>query len=448
MNRDKRQHLNIIFCGHVDSGKSTISGHLLHDMGLVDERELEVLRKKAATTQGTGNCFSFIQDISEEEMRRGKTFEVSSSYFETETKRFTIMDAPGHKGLVNETLAGIVQSDVAVLVISARTGEFETGFEKQGQTKEHALLISVCGVKNMIVVVNKMDETKWDKLRYDEIVEKTTPFLKTLGYTEKSKNLIYMPISGMSGNGVSKKVEKNDCDWYDGFYLLEYLNQLELKEKEGDKSNEDLCVPLLGSYKDEFGKFYIYGKIESGKISVGEKLMILPTKKECIVDNIIIEQKEQKNISEAFTGDNIHIKIKNLDERDIMKGYVLTTQNQNQNQKRNFKEVNYFLAQVKILEIDNILSIGSKMVLHVHEANEEVSIHKIMAKIDPKTKEIIAREPSCIKSGEMAYIRFEVENKIVVAVQKEFDKMGRIILRMQGRTIAVGSIIKLYEKEI
>ncbi len=433
MQRDTRQHLNIIFCGHVDSGKSTISGHLLHDVGMVDERELETLRKKASTTQGTGNCFSFIQDISEEEMRRGKTFEVSSSYFETDTKRFTILDAPGHKAFVNETLGGIAMADVAVLVISAKMGEFESGFEKQGQTKEHALLISVCGVKSMICVINKMDDVNWDKSRYDEIVEKVTPFLRSLGYSEKAKNLVFMPISGLSGSGLVNRVSTSCCDWYSGQSLLECLNQIEIPEKKTDK--DVLCVPLMGSYKDEFGKFYIYGKVESGSLSVGDRLLILPDKKECLVDGILAESK---NMEIAYPGDNIHIRVKNIDEKDVHKGNILTTLN------TNLTSVNYFLAQVKVLDVENILTIGSKMILNTHEVCEEVTIHKILEKIDPKTRETMNKNPACLRNGDMALIRFEVDQKIVVAPLKEFDKLGRIILRMQGKTIAIGSIIKLY----
>lgn len=435
MQRDSRQHLNIIFCGHVDSGKSTISGHLLHDMGMVDERELEMLRKKASQSSGTGNCYSFIQDISEDEMKRGKTAEVSSSYFETEKKRITILDAPGHKYFVNEALSGIAQSDIAALVISARTGEFETGFERGGQTKEHALLISVCGVKNMICVINKMDDINWSKERYDEIVDKITPFLRSIGYSEKNKNLVFMPISGLTGNGLIKRAE---CEWYNDVSLLECIDKIEIQEKKTE--NDILCIPIMGSYRDEFSKFYIYGKIESGKLSIGDKLQLLPIKKEVIVDGISIESKSIEN---AYVGDNIHIKVKNLEEKDVFKGYVLTTNAEN----LIIDGVKYFAAQIKILDIENILSVGSKMVLHVHEACEEVTIHKIFGKIDPKTREVTENNPICLKSGDTAMIRFELDRKVTMANQKEFDKMGRVILRMQGKTVAVGSVVKLFKKE-
>lgn len=427
-----REHLNIIFCGHVDSGKSTISGHLLHDVGMVDERELEALRKKASGTSGTGNCYSFIQDIGEEEMRRGKTHEVSSSYFETESKRITILDAPGHKAFVPEMIGGATQADVAVLVISARTGEFETGFDKNGQTKEHVLLVSVCGVKSMICAINKMDDVDWSKERYDEIVCKITSFLKGAGYSEKNKNLVFMPISGLNGDGLVKRVDSSKADWYQDNSLLECINKIQLPDKKTEK--DILCVPLLGSYKDE-GKMYIYGKVESGSFIPGDKLMILPTQKECIVESIKTDSKEMEK---AYPNDNIHIKVKNIDENDIRRGYILTTKN------TSLTPIYYFLAQVKILEIENILTIGSKMILHVHEALEEVTIHKILTKLNPKTKEIIEKSPTCVKSEELVTIRFELNNPTTICIQKDFDKMGRIILRFGGRTIAIGSVLKLY----
>ncbi|CDQ97061.1 unnamed protein product [Oncorhynchus mykiss] len=154
----KKEHVNVVFIGHVDAGKSTIGGQIMYLTGMVEKRTLEKYEREAKEKNRETWYLSWALDTNQEERDKGKTVEVGRAYFETEKKHFTILDAPGHKSFVPNMIGGASQADLAVLVISARKGEFETGFEKGGQTREHAMLAKTAGVKHLIVLVNKMDD--------------------------------------------------------------------------------------------------------------------------------------------------------------------------------------------------------------------------------------------------------------------------------------------------
>jgi peptide chain release factor subunit 3 len=210
---DIRENINLVFIGHVDAGKSTLSGNILYLTDNVDKRTIERYEREAKARSRESWFLAFIMDTSEEERAKGKTVEVGRAHFSTPAKRYTILDAPGHKNYVPNMIAGAAQADVGVLVISARRGEFETGFERGGQTREHALLAKTLGVKYLVVVVNKMDEptVRWSQDRYDECCSKLKPFLKQCGYTIK-KDVRFIPISGLNGANVKVEVSPDVRD--------------------------------------------------------------------------------------------------------------------------------------------------------------------------------------------------------------------------------------------
>lgn len=197
---EKKDHLNVVFIGHVDAGKSTIGGQIMYLTGMVDKRTLEKYEREAKEKNRETWYLSWVVDTNQEERDKGKTVEVGRAYFETENKHFTILDAPGHRSFVPNMIGGASQADVAVLVISARRGEFETGFERGGQTREHAMLAKTAGVKHLVVLINKMDDSTvgWNIKRYEECKEKLTPFLKRIGFNPKT-DIHYMPCSGLTG---------------------------------------------------------------------------------------------------------------------------------------------------------------------------------------------------------------------------------------------------------
>jgi peptide chain release factor subunit 3 len=212
----EKLHLNVVFTGHVDAGKSTLGGQLLVLTGMVDKRTLEKYERDAKEAGRESWYLSWALDSTPQEREKGKTVEVGRAYFETEKKRYTILDAPGHKTFVPSMISGAAQADVSVLVISARKGEFETGFEKGGQTREHITLVRTAGVNKIIVVINKMDDptVEWDKARFDEIKDKLGPFARSTGYNPKT-DLVYIPVSAYNGINIKERADKQTLPWYE-----------------------------------------------------------------------------------------------------------------------------------------------------------------------------------------------------------------------------------------
>ncbi|PON82306.1 Transcription factor, GTP-binding domain containing protein [Trema orientale] len=229
----KKRHLNVVFIGHVDAGKSTTGGQILFLSGQVDDRTIQKYEKEAKDKSRESWYMAYIMDTNEEERVKGKTVEVGRAHFETETTRFTILDAPGHKSYVPNMISGASQADIGVLVISARKGEFETGYERGGQTREHVQLAKTLGVSKLLVVVNKMDDptVNWSKERYDEIESKMLPFLKSSGYNVK-KDVLFLPISGLLGSNMKTRMDKKLCPWWNGPCLFEALDAIEVPPRD------------------------------------------------------------------------------------------------------------------------------------------------------------------------------------------------------------------------
>lgn len=226
-----KEHVNVIFLGHVDAGKSTLGGSILYATGMVDERTMDKYKREAKEAGRETWYLSWALDLTKEERSKGKTVEVGRGFFETEKRRYSILDAPGHKTFVPNMIGGASQADVGVLVISARKGEYETGFEKGGQTREHAMLAKTQGVNKLVVVVNKMDDptVEWSEERFKECTSKLTVFLKGVGYNPKT-DLTFMPISAQTTVGIKNRVPKDLCPWYDGPSLLEYLDDMKVSK--------------------------------------------------------------------------------------------------------------------------------------------------------------------------------------------------------------------------
>eukprot|EP01012_Entosiphon_sulcatum_P011695 TRINITY_DN1718_c0_g1_i1.p1 TRINITY_DN1718_c0_g1~~TRINITY_DN1718_c0_g1_i1.p1 ORF type:complete len:601 (-),score=110.21 TRINITY_DN1718_c0_g1_i1:95-1897(-) len=429
--RDPRPHLNIVFIGHVDAGKSTISGHLLYLAGIVDDRTLEKFQREAKLKNRETWKFAWAMDIEEDERNKGKTHETGAGYFETKQRRFTILDAPGHKAFVPSMIGGACQADVGILVISARKGEFETGFEKGGQTREHAILAKTAGIRHLIVVVNKMDDpsVNWDKARWDEILGKLEPFLRQTGFQKQAMQ--FLPISGLAGANLAVPVTSEVCPWFEGPCLMDILNNIPVPEVDLDAP---FRFPIQGKLR-EMG-FFVHGKLESGSCAVGDRLIVYPTKNEIIVDSILHENDE---VQRCFPGDNVHLKIKGVEEDDVHAGYVL-------GQPHNpLPTCTVFSAQMLLLEggCKNILTAGYNCVLHIHAIVSDCQIRSLLCTLNKKTGEVQQKAPPFLRAGETALVRIEVPQSICIESAKVFSKLGRFILRDEGRTIAVGVVTKL-----
>uniref|UniRef100_A0A0D6QWT2 Tr-type G domain-containing protein n=2 Tax=Araucaria cunninghamii TaxID=56994 RepID=A0A0D6QWT2_ARACU len=430
---EKKKHLNVVFIGHVDAGKSTTGGQILFLSNMVDERTIQKYEREAKDKHRESWYMAYIMDTNEEERSKGKTVEVGRAHFETEKSRFTVLDAPGHKNYVPNMISGASQADVGVLVISARKGEFETGFEKGGQTREHAMLAKTLGVSKLLVVVNKMDDpsVQWSKERFDEIEKKITPFLKSCGYNVK-KDVQFLPISGLMGTNMKDRVPKSMCSWWDGPCLFEALDAVELPPRD---PKGPFRMPIMDKFKD-MGTV-VMGKVESGTIRVGDSLFVMPNR--AVVKVVALYQGNDEP-RRARPGENIRVKLAGVEEEDVSAGFVLSSVS------RPIPCVLEFDAQLQILELLDhkaIFTAGYKAVLHIHSVVEECEIIELLHQIDQKTKKPIKKKTLFVKSGAVVVGRIQVNAPICVEKFSDFPQLGRFTLRDEGKTVAIGKVVKL-----
>lgn len=417
-----KEHVNVIFIGHVDAGKSTLGGSILYATGMVDERTMEKNKKEAKEMGRETWYLSWALDLTKEERSKGKTVEVGRGYFETEKRKYSILDAPGHKTYVPHMIGGASQADVGILVISARKGEYETGFEKGGQTREHAMLAKTQGVNKLIVVINKMDDptVNWSKERYTECTTKLAAFLKGTGYNLKT-DVFFMPIAAQITAGIKDRVPKDLCPWYDGPSLLEYLDNMSSLER---KINAPFMMPINGKYR-ELGTM-VEGKIEAGVVKKGMSLIVMPNHEKVEVAAIYGETEEELNIAQS--GDQVRIRLRGIEEEDLFPGFVLCSP------KRLVHCVTAFDAQIRILDLKSILSAGFNCVMHVHSAIEEVTFTELLHKLQKGTGRKSKVPPSHAKKGDSIIARLQVTGSAgAVCVEKfeDYAQLGRFTLRDQ-----------------
>ena len=432
-----KKPMSIVFVGHVDAGKSTISGNLLYSLGQIDERIIEKYQREAKVKNRESWFMAYIMDINEEEREKGKTIEIGKAFFETEHRRFTLLDAPGHAGYIPNLLQGACQADFAGLVISAKKGEFEAGFDKSGSTREHTLLLKALGVNQLIVVVNKMDEesVKWNEERYNEIKTKLTPFLKSCGY-DVEKCVHWIPLSGLNGDNLVKEIDSHKCPWYKGPYFTQLLDQIDIPNRD---DNAPVRLPILDRYKEN--ALYIMGKLESGTLKYGETYTLMPTKAKVTIDWLF--DTEERGVPYAKPGENVRIRCKGIDnEAEVNRGYILCS---NDNVCHVF---NVFEAEIQVLELQEkqIITDGFICMLHFHTFIEECTID-IKCEVDRKTK--TEKKVKFVRS--QARIKAFVKTKNLLCGEKysDFNSLGRFSMRYEGATIAIGKILRIkpYKKD-
>lgn len=426
-----KEHVNVVFIGHVDAGKSTIGGQMMYLTGMVDKRTLEKYEKEAKEKNRETWYLSWCMDTNSEEREKGKTVEVGRAYFETEKKHFTILDAPGHKSFVPNMISGASQADLAVLVISARKGEFETGFERGGQTREHAMLVKTAGVKHLVVLINKMDDPTvgWDEKRYNYCKEQLIPYLKKLGFNP-TKDLMFMPCSGLTGSGLKEPVGK-DAPYYTGLPFIPYIDALPSLKRQLDGP---FMMPIVDKYS-EMGTVVI-GKVESGKCSKGDTLIVMPNRVEVKVDQLWSDDIE---VTAVTSGENIKAKLKGIEESEVTNGFVLC------DPKEPIKTGTVFDAQIVMLDLKSIICAGFSCILHLQAMAEEVTIKALICLIDKKTGEKSKTRPRFIKQDQIAIARFVTSHQICMETFKAHPQLGRFTLRDEGTTIAIGKILKVVE---
>ncbi|KDR83775.1 hypothetical protein GALMADRAFT_236140 [Galerina marginata CBS 339.88] len=428
-----KEHLNIVFIGHVDAGKSTMGGNLLFLTGMVDKRTMEKYEREAKEAGRESWYLSWALDSTPQERLKGKTVEVGRAFFETDQRRYTILDAPGHKTFVPSMIAGAAQADVAILVISARKGEFETGFERGGQTREHIMLVKTAGVSKVIVVINKMDDStvQWEQARYDEIKDKLTPFIKSAGFNPKT-DVTFIPVSAYTGVNLKDRIPKSVCTWWDGPSFLEHLDHMPMVDR---KINAPLMMPISEKYKD-MGTV-IVGKIESGHLRKGDSLILMPNKVPVEVASIYTEMEEE--VDRALCGDNVRIRIRGIEDEDISPGFVLSSP------QKPIHAVRQFEAQLAILEHKSIICAGYSAVMHIHTLAEEITLPALLHYFDKATGKKSRKPPQFAKKGQKIVALVEATAPVCVERFVDYPQLGRFTLRDEGRTIAIGKITKIIE---
>jgi peptide chain release factor subunit 3 len=388
---ETRQPSSLVFIGHVDVGKSTICGNLMYMSGMVDDRTIEKFKQEAKEKNRDSWWLAYVMDINDDEKAKGKTVEVGRATLETATKRFTIFDAPGHKNYVPDMIMGAAMADTAALVISARKGEYESGFERDGQTREHAQLAKSLGVEILIVVVNKMDEdsVKWDEARFNEIVDGVTPFLvDQCGF--KRQNVTFIPISGLTGDNID--VVGSRSPWYKGPSLLQALDETELPKRD---PYAPLRIPILDKMKER--GIVAFGKVESGTVRIGSKLTVMPNDTHCQV--IGIYNCKQELVKYATPGENVQIKVRMIeDESLISKGDVLCPFD------KKAPITQLFEAELTILELlahRQIMTPGYRAMMHLHTIGDEISIKSLKGayELDGNGEEYLKKNIKYCKSG-------------------------------------------------
>lgn len=432
--QSKKEPVNIVFCGHVDAGKSTIGGQLMYLTGMIDKRTLEKYEREAKEKNRESWYLSWALDINEEERSRGKTVEVGRAFFETDKRHYIVLDAPGHKCFVPNMIGGASQADIAILVISARKGEFETGFERAGQTREHAMLVKTAGVKQMVVLVNKMDDptAAWSKDRFDEITEKLSPYLKKCGF-QPGRDLAFIPCSGMAGTLLKDRtgVEKV-CPWYTGPSLVEYLDSLPPFSR---SVNAPFRMPIMDRYKD-MGTV-VFGKIESGIVRLGDKLTMMPNRTKVEVIGVTVESQETDG---AMCGENIRLKLKGIEDDQISPGNILCDQDDVCHVGKTFD------AQIVVFDCKSIICPGYNAVMHLHTGIYEVQIKDIICTVDKKTGAKSKQRVHFIRADSIAIVRMELVNDVAcMEIFSKFPQMGRFTIRDEAKTVAVGKILKIID---
>lgn len=417
-----KEHVNIIFIGHVDAGKSTLGGSILWTTGMVDERTMEKYKKEAKDLGRESWYLSWVMDLTKEERSKGKTVEVGRGFFETDKRRYSILDAPGHKTYVPSMIGGASQADVGILVISARKGEYETGFEKGGQTREHAMLAKTQGVNKLVVVINKMDDptVEWSEERYKECTTKLQVFLKGTGYNLKT-DVFFMPVAAQSMLNIKDRLPAGTAPWWDGPSLLEYLDNMKALER---KVNAPFMMPVNSKYRD-LGTM-IDGKVEAGVVRKGMSLVMMPRKSNIEVSAVFGEQEDEIGIAQC--GDQVRLRLKGVEEEDVLPGFVLCSP------KRLVHCVSEFEAQIRILDLKSILSAGFNCVLHVHAAIEEVTFSALLHKLQKGTGRKSKLPPTHAKKGDSIIARLQVigaAGQVCVEKFEDYAQMGRFTLRDQ-----------------
>jgi len=426
-----KPHMNLVVIGHVDHGKSTTLGHFLYNMGVVDERTIKTFEEEAKKLGKESFKYAWILDRVKEERERGLTIDLAFQKFETKKYYFTLIDAPGHRDFVKNMITGASQADAAILVVSAKKGEAEVGISPGGQTREHAYLSFVLGIRQLIVLINKMDDASvnWSKERYDEVKQMSADLLKTIGYDVSKINFI--PVSGWLGDNLTEK--SKNMPWYTGPTLVEALDMLQEPPKPIDKP---LRIPIQAVYSIKGVGTVPVGRVEQGVLKPGDIVAIYPGGLKAEVKSI---EMHHQALPQAIPGDNIGFALKGVEKSQLARGMVVTKPD------TPIPVAKEFLARIYVIYHPTAIAVGYTPVLHIHTAQTAVKFVELQQKMDPRTGQVTEKNPSFIKTGDVAVVKLRPLNPVALEPASVSPELGRFAIRDSGVTVAAGVVIEITE---
>ena len=431
MSASKKPHMNLVVVGHVDNGKSTIVGHLLVDMGVIDQRTIDSFAKESEET-GKGDTFKYawVLDSIKDERERGITIDLAFQKFETSKYFYTLIDAPGHRDFIKNMITGASEADAAILVVSVKPGETEAATDPGGQAREHAFLSRTLGVSQIVVALNKMDDSGYSEARYNEVKDIVEKMLKLVG--SNLSKISFIPVSGWKADNLIKKSE--NMPWYKGPTLGESLDLFEPPEKPLGKP---LRIPIQDVYSITGVGTVPVGRVETGVLKANQKVMVMPSGVTGEVKSI---ETHHTQMESAEAGDNIGFNLRGVDKKSIKRGDVIGPVDNPPNAAKEFE------AQIIIIHHPTAMAPGYTPVLHAHTAQVAATLSEFVAKIDPKTGGAVEEKPKFLKTGDAAIVRIKPVRPLAIETFKEFPEIGRFALRDMGTTIAAGVVKSIIEK--
>ncbi len=431
MSASKKPHLNMIVTGHIDNGKSTTMGHLLLDLGLVDERTIAAHAAESEKT-GKGDTFKYawVMDNIKDERERGITIDLAFQKFESAKYFFTLIDAPGHRDFIKNMITGASEADCAVLVLSAKEGETDTAVAPGGQAREHAFLLRTLGVGQLIVAINKMDDSNYSEQAFKAAKDKAEKLIKSVGFKLESVPII--PVSGWKGDNLVKKSE--NMKWWTGKTMLETFDEFKLPEK---PTGKPLRIPIQDVYTITGVGTVPVGRVETGTVKAGQKIIVMPAG---VLGEIKTIETHHTQMESAEAGDNIGFNLRGIEKKDIKRGDVIGTPDSPPNVAKEFR------AQIIIIHHPTALAPGYTPVMHAHTAQVAATIVAFEAKINPQTGAAEENDPKFLKAGDSAIVRIRPVRPIPIETFQDFPELGRFALRDMGATIAAGVVKDITEK--
>jgi len=434
----EKLHLNVVVIGHVDSGKSTTTGHMIYKCGGIDKRVIEKFEKEAQESGKGSFKYAWVMDKLQSERERGITIDIALWKFETPRFYVTIIDAPGHRDFIKNMITGTSQADCAILIIASGVGEFEAGISKEGQTREHALLAYTLGVKKMIIGINKMDTHKYSEERFKEITAEVAKFIKKVGFNPKTVAMV--PISGFHGDNMIEA--STNMSWYKGWKtektsgktLIEAIDGIDPPSRPTDKP---LRLPLQDVYKIGGVGTVPVGRVETGILKPGMIVSFAPAMVSTECKSV---EMHHEQLTQAVPGDNVGFNVRNVSVKDIRRGNVASDAANDP-----AKEAKVFTAQVIIMNHPGQISAGYSPVVDCHTAHVACRFDKINEKIDRRTGKKLEDNPKFVKSGDAAMVDMIPSKPMCVETFNEYAPLGRFAVRDMRQTVAVG-IIKGVQK--